>query len=47
MNKGFYFGYSFGKVFGLTAWIFYVPEEKDFQIGLIFGCVMLAVGYSF
>lgn len=46
-DKGFYFGYSFGEVFGLTAWIFYVPEDKDLQIGFIFGWIMAAVGYTF
>lgn len=47
MNKGFYFAFSIGDVFGLSFGIIYVPEEKDFQIAMMVGWMTLAVGYSF
>lgn len=47
MNKGFYFAWSIGEVFGLSAAVIWMPDEQDFQIAIIVGWLTLAVGYSF
>ena len=43
---GLYFAYRITDEFGISAAIIYDPAEKDFQISLLIGCLMLAVGYT-
>lgn len=48
MKKGFYFTYEvLETVTGFSFHIIYNSEENDFQIGLMLGCLTLAVGYTF
>lgn len=44
--SGFYFAYRLTDEIGLSFAVVYIPHEKDLQISLMFGCLMLAVGYK-
>lgn len=44
--SGFYFAHRLTDEIGLSFAVVYIPHEKDLQISLMFGCLMLAVGYK-
>ena len=44
--SGFYFAHRFTDEIGLSFAVVYIPEERGLQISLMFGCLMLAVGYK-
>ena len=44
--SGFYFAHRFTDEIGLSFALVYIPQEKDLQISLMLGCLMLAVGYK-
>jgi hypothetical protein len=43
---GFYFAHRLTDEIGLSFAVVYIPEERDLQISLMLGCLMLAVGYK-
>lgn len=43
---GFYFAHRLTDEIGLSFAIVYIPEERGLQTSLMFGCLMLAVGYN-
>ena len=44
--SGFYFAHRLTDEIGLSFAVVYIPEERGLQISLMFGCLMLAVGYK-
>lgn len=44
--SGFYFAHRLTDEIGLFFAIVYLPKEKDLQISLMLGCLMLAIGYN-
>lgn len=44
--SGFYFAYNLTDEIGFSFAIVYIPEERGIQISLMFGCLMLAIGYN-
>jgi len=44
--KGFYFAHRLTDEIGLSFAIVYLPQERGLQISLMFGCLMLAIGYN-
>ena len=44
--SGFYFAHRFTDEIGLSFDFVYIPQEKGLQISLMFGCLVLAVGYK-
>ena len=44
--NGFYFAHRLTDEIGLSFAVVYIPEERGIQISLMFGCLMLAIGYS-
>ena len=44
--SGFYFAHQLTDEIGLSFAVVYIPEERGIQISLMFGCLMLAIGYS-
>lgn len=44
--KGLYFAHRLTDEIGLSFAVVYIPRERDLQISLMFGCLMLAIGYN-
>lgn len=44
--SGFYFGYRLTDEIGLSFVFVYIPKVRGIQISLMFGCLMLAIGYN-
>ena len=44
--SGFYFAHRLTDEIGLSFAVVYIPEERGLQISLMFGCLMLAIGYN-
>ena len=44
--SGFYFAHRLTDEIGLSFAFVYIPEERGIQISLMFGCLMLAIGYN-
>ena len=44
--SGFYFAHRLTDEIGLSFAFVYIPKDKDIQISLMLGCLMLAVGYK-
>ena len=44
--SGFYFAHRLTDEIGLSVAVVYIPEERGLQISLMFGCLMLAIGYN-
>ena len=44
--SGFYFAHRLTEEIGLSFAVVCIPHEKDLQISLMLGCLMLAVGYK-
>ncbi len=47
MRKGFYVAVEESEAIGISLAFVYNAEMKDFQIAILFGCYMFAVGYTF
>lgn len=47
MKKGFYIDYEDRDVYGMSFSVVYMPEENDFQISMMLGCIVIAIGYRF
>jgi len=44
--SGFYFAHRLTDEIGLSFAIVYLHQERGLQISLMFGCLMLAIGYN-
>lgn len=44
--SGFYFAQRLTDEIGLSFAFVYIPKERGIQISLMFGCLMLAIGYN-
>ena len=47
MDKGFYIAARQEEVYRLSIALVYIKEEKDIQLSLMIGDLMLAIGYVF
>ncbi len=44
--SGFYFAHRLTDEIGFSFAVVYIPQERGLQISLMFGCLMLALGYN-
>lgn len=47
MEKGFYIAANKDIAYGFSLAIVYIPQHRDFQISIMFGNQMVAIGYKF